>query len=102
MNDLISRSALLQAMENKYAYEVENGFYETGFASGFVSCEEVVKNAPTIEAVPVVHAEWILGLDEYDVEFAECSACKEVFYDGENDTFDIHPNFCPNCGAKMD
>ena len=62
---------------------------------------EKIYELPTIEAVPVVHGEWILGLDEFDVEFIECPFCKEEFYDGENDTFDILPNFCPNCGADM-
>jgi Zn-finger nucleic acid-binding protein len=55
-----------------------------------------------VDAVEVVHGEWIRVLDEYDVESIECPICGGVFYDGDNDTFDKPYNYCPNCGAKMD
>lgn len=45
--------------------------------------------------------EWEIRIDDYDCEYAMCSVCCSVFYDGENDTFDIRPNFCPDCGADM-
>lgn len=45
--------------------------------------------------------EWIYGLDEYDVEFLQCPLCDGVFYDGDNDTFDVPYNYCPNCGVKL-
>lgn len=67
--------------------------------------EEVIKNAPTIEAEPVRHGEWVLG----DVEpgyFTPggnrpwiCSECGQVvsWMLGK-------PNekYCHNCGCKMD
>lgn len=59
---------------------------------------EAIDYADTIDAVPVVHARWIA---EYR---AICSACKTQF---DDDMFWIQgefitPNYCPNCGAKMD
>ena len=53
-----------------------------------------IKNLPTIEAVPVVHGEWIF--DKYTAKLGKpyrCSNCNEEF----GDTY----NFCPNCGASM-
>ena len=61
-----------------------------------------VNNAPTVDAVEVVHGEWTRCLDVDDVECIECPLCFGVFYDGDNDTFDKPYNYCPNCGAKMD
>ena len=50
----------------------------------------VLKEAPTIEAVPVVHGEWIK-----ETVLSKCSVCG--FRLGA-DTY----RCCPNCGAKMD
>lgn len=58
--------------------------------------------APTIDAVPVVHARW-----RYKVAYVShahvtniiwCSACNNGFHRIEGENF----KFCPNCGAKMD
>ena len=55
----------------------------------------------TEEVVPVVHAHWI---DTWGHSLFECSACGNEFddrlmlLDHQND----FPNYCPNCGAKMD
>lgn len=45
--------------------------------------------------------EWEIIRDDYDNELMRCPYCREEFYDGENDTVDHTPNFCPNCGADM-
>ncbi|MEG1564849.1 MAG: hypothetical protein RR365_14170 [Bacteroides sp.] len=48
-----------------------------------------IEDAPTIDAVPVVHAHIIgTGYNLY------CSNCKE--------SADIGNDYCPHCGAKMD
>ena len=64
------------------------------------SCEreclwrKTVKNAPTVEAVEVVHGRWIrkhlLGCEPFYL----CSICEKLH--------DQDYNFCNNCGAKMD
>ena len=49
-----------------------------------------------------IEGEWVKRLDEYDCEYAQCSCCKEDFYDATGeDTIDMFYNFCPNCGAHM-
>lgn len=62
------------------------------------------ENAPTIDAVPVVHGTWIdLRKDDADFEI-ECSACGETLGLGDErqTPSEVGLNYCPNCGAKMD
>ena len=60
------------------------------------SVKRVVAQQPTVEAIEVVHGEWILrhiGAGH----MWECSVChKRPDIYVKNDT-----NFCPNCGADM-
>lgn len=55
---------------------------------------DVLKNAPTVDAVEVVHAHWIPD-DYYDI----CSHCNHpvVLHDRRKPD-----RYCRNCGAKMD
>ena len=58
-----------------------------------------VKAQPAADVAPVVHGRWIK--DDFlsdDVNNAEkCSQCGELI-----GWFGNLPNYCPNCGAKMD
>ena len=64
---------------------------------------EGFKNAPTVDAVPVMHGRWQWLSSTYDRIPCEmrywCSKCHH-----ETITHDSEPweKFCPNCGAKMD
>ena len=63
-------------------------------------CREIkhIINAPTVDAVPVVHGKWLH--DNYGANF--CSECmKHVFEDNEYRLI-LHTRYCPHCGAKMD
>ena len=52
---------------------------------------------PTVDAVEVVHGEWVVCGDGEYVPFM-CSACGKTtsWYHAQT------ANYCPNCGAKMD
>lgn len=73
--------------------------------------EDVVGEAPTIEAEPVRHGRWIAMSDADGVYWA-CSECGEDIprISHYNPQFDLFPrlesidktNYCPNCGAKME
>ena len=58
-----------------------------------------VRNAPALDAVPVVHARW---------QDHHCTKCKNeaaLLYEciGDDEGFAwFHSDFCPNCGARMD
>ena len=49
----------------------------------------VIRDSPTVDAVPVVHGRWI---SHY--AYVDCSECGE--------SADEHYKYCPNCGATMD
>ncbi len=57
---------------------------------------------PTTGAVEAKQGKWKIKRDDYDCEYMMCSCCKEEFYQFDEDTVDTTPNYCPNCGAKMD
>ena len=68
------------------------------------SFDSLVCDAPTVDAVEVVHGRWI-PLAYYGYadgnpvwEEWECSECQEE-HNGDEDT--LTP-YCPHCGAKMD
>ena len=66
----------------------------------------LVEDAPTIDAVPVVHGRWIkmTGMmpPEYHGHY-ECSECQWHMKGLRNSwTREEELTYCPNCGAKMD
>jgi hypothetical protein len=59
----------------------------------------VVKNAPTVDAVEVVHGRWILEFYSYSTP--KCSVCGWKAPYCEDCGYEVG-NYCPNCGSKMD
>ncbi len=96
MSDLISRSALIEAMEKKYEVAKKKAFYSVGLSEGFIVCEEIINEQPTIEVKPVVHGEWIRQNKEKiwgkSTEIV-CSICGKKSW--------LEYDFCPNCGSDM-
>jgi rubrerythrin len=71
-------------------------FEEDGHLSGYI--EEYIDDAPSVDAVPVVHARW----DEpqgFQDGFWVCSACN---FCTEAIAAPQLYNYCPNCGSQMD
>jgi hypothetical protein len=56
-----------------------------------------IKEAPTINAVPVVRGEW-----EYEHGAWACSKCGEDNPYGIDYETVAFSKYCPNCGAKME
>ena len=74
--------------------------------SAFHNVLLAIHNAPTVDAVEVVHGRWETNCDpeECEKDFY-CSVCEELICDF--DTTALYPGencyyYCPNCGAKMD
>lgn len=63
---------------------------------------------PTVDATPVVHGEWINRRSHMLQEYKECSVCGNITddyimsYIGDGRFGKTDPNYCHNCGAKMD
>ena len=64
-----------------------------------------IMDAPTVEAVEVVHGHWF-SLTDCSNAGVYCSVChKKVWredYAWCNRKNKLRSNYCPNCGAKMD
>ena len=96
-DDSISRQAVL---DRKYVVEVKNMWHMT---------EEIeVVNVDDIKALPSVNPQepktghWII-YNYPGHECVYCSSCKEEYY--EDDLYmggSDFPNYCPNCGARME
>jgi hypothetical protein len=69
----------------------ESGWQE--MCDGISQVKELISEAPTVDAVPVVHGRWI-AQDSGRTRFM-CSKCKSKNHHG-------HEKYCPNCGARMD
>ena len=59
---------------------------------------DIIEDAPTVEAKPVVHGKWMHGYN--------CSECGWSYMDyADADSYPASgnplPNFCGNCGADM-
>ena len=57
----------------------------------------VVRNAPTVDAVEVVPGRWVWISDSV----VSCSQCNRDFYSDDDVNAGITWFYCPNCGADM-
>ena len=76
---------------------------EEGQVQGFPWQFQMLVKLPSADVVPVVHTYW--EGEETDCSI-KCHKCGKAFRDYiiTQDYADLseYPNFCPNCGAKMD
>lgn len=92
MSDLISKSALLEKIKNQMP-QFGGGIISQTIAVCTDVAVELVKEAPAVDAVPVVHGRWIRTANDPLVNKFTCSVCGNDSMKGK---------CCPNCGAKMD
>ena len=74
--------------------------YYDPYGEGFTDAVESIvgwMECNTVDAVEVVHGEWVVCGDGEYVPFM-CSACGKTTSWYHKQT----ANYCPNCGAKMD
>lgn len=100
MGDLIDRDALGVGPANPEVFK------NTAYADGWNALLRIINQAPAVDAAPVVHGQWIGEADGYaDGELVydvwNCLKCDYCIDDG-TDNPELLPNYCPNCGAKMD
>ena len=85
MDDLIRRGALEMVLLRETAW-YDNGDEDVAYAA--------VQAAQSVDAVEVVHAEWIEELGN----IPHCSRCGLYSDDADYG----RANYCPGCGARMD
>ena len=104
---LIDGDRLYEILKNRmkqipFVEEDRDMFYhQSGYNCAMTGAYIEVEKAPTIEAVPVVHGEWIKIDGDWknqttgeSVTVHQCSRCGSYFL---SDPY----NFCPHCGADM-
>ena len=105
MSDLISRSALLEETKSLtvtvMGLRAGKGILHEYAKQYKDTLLRIIEEQPTIEAVPVVHGEWIFKNDgAYRQRRAYCSVCGKRSGIGGIESNQRKP-FCPNCGADM-
>lgn len=55
-----------------------------------------LKKQPAVNVIPVRHGRWIIDSVGGKISCSDCG-CIYLRYNGR-----LKPNYCPNCGAKMD
>jgi hypothetical protein len=98
MSDLISRSALINALKIDRACIYSHVFSHVDCDAEeelMIDLVQIINNQPTIEAAPVVHGEWIEVGVTCGITILKCSNCGK-----EHPR--LHENFCRDCGAKME
>ena len=82
------------------AYAVLTDYYHHSTDTQHAALREALGRVETVDAVPVVHSEWI-PKEKADTPYGlemECAKCG--FPVIVNDA--LYFKFCPQCGAKMD
>lgn len=92
---LIDVNKFISILQNMVQHLREFGWNEK--AELVESVIKWLRLQPTVDAVEVVHGEWVVCGDGEYVPFM-CSACGKTtsWYHAQT------ANFCPNCGATMD
>ena len=124
MSDMIRKSDLLvniMKMQKPVPYilKSEEHFADWNYNKALLACAELVYKTETVDvlpdvqfvdAVPVVHGEWLDANYDDEIKFGRhlyfCSVCNkhaDSFVGGTEDWWcSRKPNYCPNCGARMD
>lgn len=96
---LIDADALDAEMYHK-SFEVDDGrnVWNSGLWIRYKIFEEAIRDAPTVDAVPVRHGEWIhevrYTIDSlHSYQQYRCSECDMAYI--------TNTKYCPNCGARM-
>lgn len=94
-------------LRENYIYKVRRLRYENPEI-----CTQEINSIPAADVAPVVHGRWIPSESDFDDDDTlfdveewcdwQCSACREDICYDDPMPIKLLPNYCPNCGAKMD
>ena len=97
MAEYIEREAISEEIRKYYYKNPPNSSYGEGFDRGLDRAQRAILDAPAADVATVRHGRWNDG-DPY------CPICRKDKFRGlDADIWsDWKPDYCPNCGAKMD
>lgn len=93
---LIDADALENRMRANAKVEANDTQYDIGRVHGLINAADLIHDAPTVDAVEVVHGRMFEVTPDAECPWHkvwECSLC--------GNRGDVWYNYCPNCGAKM-
>ena len=91
---LIDANALLEKMQ--FRLPINDKISEVIAECVYIAVQ-CIKNAPTVDAVEVVHGRWERRVVDHELPYYFVNDCSICGCSGEDFYF-----YCPNCGAKMD
>lgn len=94
MDDLISRQAVIKALEDAGM----TNYLATGDFYGIINALTVIKNLPTSEK----KGNWLVQFNGWGDVYYECSCCKAAITLIEGTPTDNLYYYCPVCGALME
>lgn len=101
---LIDANALKRKFDEKEADDVE--LYGCVIVECFPAddAKEIVDKMPTVDAVEVIHGRWLkLSPWNNHTQSCLCLNCDSISYQKKSGVYiGKIPNYCHNCGAKMD
>ena len=103
MAEYIERDALMRRIKEIHCAECDSYHGVRCRACWVDDTLDYIDSETAADVAPVRHGRWVL--DEY-ARYFRCSACGTQF-DDETDTYcnimnGFAPNYCEDCGAKMD
>lgn len=102
MSDYIKKEDAIKSIKPMVGIWADDGRFYVDYQRVL----DIINNEPSADVEPVRHGRW--SIIEY--EYFTCSECGYDFWNGcdctaeakEKLTNGVYPNYCPNCGAKMD
>ena len=106
----------LAGVLNRYLAQLRNSCISVGLRMGINTCLTFLNNANTIEAEPVKRVLMRIETVDYGTHYRKYYFCPSCNIEIGHKTFDANrqigqgtvlhsnkfPNYCPNCGAKME
>ena len=104
MDEYIEREAISEEIRKYYYKNPPNSSYGEGFDRGLDRAQRAILDAPAADVAPVRHGRCKKsdGKDEWYTYYYTCVECGATMMVADADYHDVSPNYCPNCGAKMD
>ena len=84
------------------ANDVYSLFDRSGFARMHLSDIDTIPRVNAVEVVRHGRCKKSDGKDEWYTYYYTCVECGANMMVADADYHDVSPNYCPNCGAKMD
>lgn len=93
-NDYIRKQDVKDALQEKVFHNLTDEFY---------GAMQVLDELEPADVAPVVHGRWIDDGTEFGCQCSECGKSLDDYVaPTEYASLNEIPNFCPNCGARMD